>query len=238
MDQKHELVMTMTGEVFQPVRLFYRVHDMDRLQRRFGRMSCMNFDDTNDRWTWLYAGEARKLKFAQPYKAIPKHVHPIILGSFYSGGDDEMRLDIGSIERATKAVVFFDRRIDRSIAEVSYVAIYNKLPSNGTDHPGYNFDALFADVRTEEIDARMEAEIERLTEAVKSGRFTEFMKEPRFELVEAFPVNFHEEGINQLRDSLRMRQAVAFQRWSGNTNFTMTDVIDMMVGQEDFPVGK
>lgn len=237
MDLKQELVMTMTGEVFQPVRLFYRIHDMDQLQRRFGRMSCMDFDDTNDRWTWLYAGEARKLKFEQPYKAIPKHMHPIILGSFYSH-DDEMRLDIGSIERATKAAVFFDKRITRSIAEVSYVAIYNKLPSDRTDHPGSNFDALFADVRTEEIDARMEVEIEGLTEAVKSGRFAEFMQEPRFELVEAFPVNFYEEGINQLRNSLHMRQTVAIQRWSGNTNFSLTDVLNVMAGHVDAPAGK
>ena len=196
----------------------------------------MDFDDTNDRWTWLYAGEARKLKFEKPYKAIPKHMHPIVLGSFYFHDDDEMHLDIGSIERATKAVVFFDKRIARSIAEVSYAAIYNKLPSDRADHPGSNFDTLFADVRTEEIDARMEVEIERLTEAVKSGRFAEFMQEPRFELVEAFPVNFDEEGIDQLRNSLHMRQAVAIQRWSGNTNFSLTHVINTMAGYVDTPV--
>ena len=157
-------------------------------------------------------------------------MRPIVLGSFYSRADDEMRLDIGSIERATNAVVFFDKHIDRSIAEIRYVAIYNKLFSNIADHPGSNFDQLFANVKTEEIDARIEAKIERLHEAVKSGRFPETVLEPGFELVEAFPANFYENGIQRFESSLKMRQVVAMQRWHGNADFTLTDVIKTIAG--------
>jgi hypothetical protein len=223
-------IMTRTGEVFQPIRLYYHVHDMTMVHRIFGKMSCMDFDEVNDRWAWLFDGEARQLKFRKPYKSIPKNMRPIVLGSFYSRADDEMRLDIGSIERATNAVVFFDRRIDRSIAEVRYVAIYNKLYSNIADHPGSNFDQLFADVKTEEIDARIEAKIERLHEAVKSGRFPETVLEPGFELVEAFPANFYENGIQRFEASLKMRQVVAMQRWHGNADFSLTDVIKTVTG--------
>ena len=134
-----------------------------------------------------------------------------------------------SIERATNAVVFFDKHIDRSIAEVRYVAIYNKLFSNIADHPGSNFDQLFADVKTEEIDARIEAKIERLHEAVKSGRFPETVLEPGFELVEAFPANFYENGIrgrNVIKDAAGCGHATL----AGNADFALTDVIKTIAG--------
>ena len=48
------IIMTRTGEVFQPIRLYYHVHDMTMVHRIFGKMSCMDFDEVNDRWAWLY----------------------------------------------------------------------------------------------------------------------------------------------------------------------------------------
>src|SRR5690242_14271204 len=223
------LIVTMTGEVFQPVRLYYHVHDMHMVHQIFQKMSCMDFDEANNRWAWLYDGEARPLKFRKSYGSIPKAMRPIVLGSFYSHADDEMHLDIGSIERATKAVVFFDKYIGRSVAEVKHVAIYNKLFSDKADHPGSNFDRLFSDVKAEEIDARTEAKIERLREAVKSGGLPGIELEPGFELVEAFPVNFYEEGVQQLETSLQMRQVVAMQRWRGNEDFSLEDVVKTMI---------
>jgi hypothetical protein len=48
-----------------------------------------------------------------------------------------MYLDVGSVERAIKAIEFFGKRIKRVVAEVEYVAIYNKICSNMDEHPGH-----------------------------------------------------------------------------------------------------
>jgi hypothetical protein len=69
-----------------------------------------------------------------------------------------------------------------------------------------------------------------LHEAVKSGRFPETVLEPGFELVEAFPANFYENGIQRFEASLKMRQVVAMQRWRGNADFSLTDMIKTITG--------
>ena len=218
-------VCTMTGEIFIPIRLYYEVHNLSGIEAVFKKLCCMDFDPTADRWTWLFDNETKNLKFKNPYSSIPAHRRPIILGSFFSRTDTEMYLDIGSVDRAVKAVQFFDKHIDRSVAEIKYFAIYNKITSSEAEHPGSCFDNLFSEVRTDLIEQKMEEHIARMGEAVKSGRMMDIINDRRFELVEALHVNFYEDGIKQLKSSLEMREAVAVARWSGNPDYCMNDLI-------------
>jgi hypothetical protein len=75
-------IMTRTGEVFQPIRLYYHVHDMTMVHRIFGKMSCMDFDEVNDRWAWLYDGEARQLKFRSNCSTHPRDRKHLIQNNF------------------------------------------------------------------------------------------------------------------------------------------------------------
>jgi hypothetical protein len=131
----------------------------------------------------------------------------IILGAFHiDSPKNEIPLDVGSIERALKAILFFDRQVGRAVAEVRYVAIYNKLVSDRDVHPGNNFSTLFAEVRTEEIGARLEAQAERAVEALNSGGVQSlFDLARRAELVEAFPAHSYSDGIESLQTALQMR---------------------------------
>src|SRR5712692_7269865 len=52
---------------------------------------------------------------------------PIVLRYFRFTSAEDMYLDVRSCERATKAVVFFDRYLKRSIARVTHAAIVNRL---------------------------------------------------------------------------------------------------------------
>src|SRR6266446_9651815 len=121
------LLMTMTGEMHQPVRLYYEVMDQAAVVKAFTKLRCMDDDQDNQRWVWLYHGEAKKLKFHTSYAAIPRKMRPIVLGSLRFAHAEEMSLDIRSWERATKAVVFFDHALKRSIAQVTHAAIVNRL---------------------------------------------------------------------------------------------------------------
>jgi len=143
MTTDNQIIKTMTGEIFLPIRLYYNIHKKSGLQARFSNLRCMNYDRAGDRWVWLYDGETKNLKFSVPYSSIPPDKRPIILGSFYSRADDQMCLDVGSVERAIKAIEFFDKRIKRAVAEIEYVAIYNKVCSSMDEHPGYCFDKLW-----------------------------------------------------------------------------------------------
>ena len=110
-----KLLMTMTGEIHQPVRLYYEVYDKAKVVQAFKTLRCVQFDLDKEGWVWLFQSEAKKLKFATPYGKIPKHRRPIIIGSFRFPQVDIMWLDVRSYERATKAIVFFDRRIPQGL---------------------------------------------------------------------------------------------------------------------------
>ena len=59
------LLVTTTGEPFQPARLHYSVRDSQRLEACFRKLQCMGFDESRKRWVWHYDDEARTLKFKQ-----------------------------------------------------------------------------------------------------------------------------------------------------------------------------
>ncbi len=224
-----QYVGTMTGEVFIPIRLYYKINNKSGVEAAFRKLGCMDYDPANDRWTWLFDDEAKHLKFKNSYSSIPIHRRPIILGSFYTCIDSEMYIDVGSVDRAVKAIEFFDKHIDRSVAEVMYFAIYNKITENEAEKPGPCFDNLFSDVRTDLIDQKMEENISRISDAFKAGNFLDIVNERKFELVEAHHVNFYDEGIRQIKTSLEWREAVVIARWTGNPDYCMNDLIKDVV---------
>ena len=48
-------------------------------------------------------------------------------------------------------------------------------------------------------------------------------------LVERFPVNFYEEGIDGLRLFLNLRNVVAMQHWLGNSEYSLHDALQMVM---------
>jgi len=150
--------------------------------------------------------------------------------------DEEMYLDIGSIERALAAITFFDRHIKRATAELTYVAVYNRLPASQAEHPGSCFDALFASVDTSVIERKIDERVEKVADLVESGRIEDITNDRSFELVEAFPANFYNEGLGHLRTTLMMRQTVALKRWDGHVDYCLADLINDIVLKPRSPV--
>jgi len=220
-----QIIKTMTGEIFLPIRLYYNLQSKSGLQARFTNLRCMNYDRAGDRWVWLYDGEAKNLKFSKPYSSIPPHQRPIVLGSFYSRANDQIYLDVGSVGRAVKAVEFFDKHIKRVVAEVEYVALYNKVCSSTKEHPGACFDNLFSEIHIDNIDPTVEKKLADANASIKEGRIVEMMNAKSFELIEAFPTHYYEDGIHNLESSLIAREAVAVARWSGKADYCLTDFI-------------
>ena len=236
MASEKKLLMTMTGEIHQPVRLYYEVYDKANVLTTFSKLRCVQFDRDEERWVWLYQSEAKKLKFATPYSKLPRHTRPIVIGSFCFPRDDVMWLDVRSGERATKAIVFFDRRIQRAAAQVTHAAVVNRLfgaTFGATTASLPPLNALFDD---EKITEKRPEDILRAAEPLKAIQDIHQRMEKAFALieqksqaplpeVEKFPVHFYEEGITSLETTLKMRQIVAFEHWQGNTDYTLGDVI-------------
>jgi len=200
------LQTTLTGEVAQPIRLYYHLVDKKRVVRSFKHLHCMDFDRANNRWVWLYSRESKVLNFKQSYSSVPKDAHPIVIGSFiFRRGDELLLLDLRSFDRAIEAIPFFDKYIGRTAAKITHAAVVNRLFDAKELFPP-NLDVFFGN------DAMME------TDTGKSM--------PK---VEKFPVHFYEDGIDSIKATLRMRQMLAFEHWKGNTDYTLFDVIQSAI---------
>ena len=228
-----QLLMTMTGEIHQPVRMYYTVYDQEAVLKAFAKLRCMDDDQDNHRWVWLYHREAKKLKFHTSYSAIPRKMRPIVLGYVRFTSAEEMSLDVRSCERATKAVVFFDRSLKRSIAQVTHAAIVNRLFAYTTDGLP-ELEGLFAPDTVTEIDGeamllRAAVSLQTIPDprqrmAMALAMMEQQAQEPLPD-VEKFPVHYYADGITSFENALRLRQIVAFEHWQGHTDYTLGDII-------------
>jgi hypothetical protein len=229
------ILATMTGEFFQPVRLHYRVLSREGVLRAFKRLRCVDRDPTRERWVWLYDHEACNLSFKVPCQQIPRHLHPIIIGSFFLRGKGELLLDVRSFERATLAVEFFDKHLPRKAAKLSEAEIVNRLFSTEDSHvtPDQIFDRQAS--IAPDPDAAVKGMIEltaHLADPQEKLRIAaEYMeaqaKQPLPE-IERVPIHFYEEGIQSFTTSSKLRQIVAMQHWLGNTGYSMFDILQSM----------
>jgi SEC-C motif len=202
------IMATLTGEYTQPVRLCYKVYDKQAIHSKiFKNMKCMSYDSPNNRWVWLFDHKAKNLSFEKTYKELPKHLHPVVIGSFFSDNDDEMHLDVRSSERAEHAIVFFDRYIPRNIAEVTDAIILNRIIKQKEMELLNNFDNFFKDVtivdKAKEFDEMMK-DTKNKTEQLNFllSSFDEDATKVIPE-VERIRTNYYEDGIDSLRLRLR-----------------------------------
>lgn len=240
------LLSTMTGEAYQPARIYYQVGQKNAVLGRFKRLRCIDYDSDQNRWVWLYTEEAKNIKFDQSYRDIPKQYRPIVLGYFTFEGDKKLRLDVRSFERVLEAMTFFDRKINRRLAKVTTIKIVNKLfPATIATEEMSNHHTIFFEQRQavnpkdemeklEEIAAQYEAGEEK-QEATLSY-FEKQMKKTLPE-VEELETHFYEDGIESVAMSLRMRHIEAMEHWKGNKNFSQFDILNTLLEnfeEEDF----
>jgi hypothetical protein len=225
--------MTVTGEVFQPVRLYYKVLNRNKIEKDFNRLRCIEFDASKNRWVWLYDGEAKSIDFQNKFSSLPEEIHPIIIGSFVWKSDDSLVLDLRSFERAIEAIKFFDREILRSTAMVTHCSIVNKIFELNESAPS-NFDGFFEN-NNDMVEIKPEETIDRMKEACLSTdnnpnfqAITAFLDDEmeRFFEIEKFPIHFYEEGIKSLKASFILRRTIAMQRWHGNVNYSYKNALN------------
>ncbi|MDY7013785.1 MAG: hypothetical protein SVX43_09370 [Cyanobacteriota bacterium] len=240
-EENKTFLATTTGEPHQLARIYYKVFNQKTVLNAFKKLRCMDFDRTQNRWVWLYEAEAKKLRFDEPHHKIPKEMHPIVIGYFIFRENDEMLLELRSLDRAIQALEFFDKRINRHAAQATKIRVLNKLfsvPSNREDFVPPSFEEYFdrADLfisSSEEIDAefdRIAAEHE--DEESRMAALTTYMEEQSKKPLpetEEIPINIYEDGLLPLTMSLKLRQVEAFQHWLGNTSFSQHDILQSMM---------
>ncbi|CAK0765889.1 conserved hypothetical protein [Gammaproteobacteria bacterium] len=228
-----DLASTITGEVFHPVRIYYKIINSNKLIKCFLALKCMTYDALHNRWVWLYQREAKKIKFRVPYSAIDKKHHPIVLGSFYIK-NDETYIEFRSFERAVAALQFFGKNIPKNVAEVDNAVIVNKCFESPIEF-SVGLDAFFGEIAPvappEDIMDRIEQAVEGLDDSkrpeVAFSIIEESAKQP-LPKVERFPVHTNDDDIMSFKLKLILRDAIALEHWKGNVDYTLFDAMTIL----------
>jgi hypothetical protein len=232
------LLATMTGEHFQPVRLHYKVLNRPGLLKAFEKLRCLEYDPDRKRWVWLYAHEAKKLRFQRSYAQFPKEVHPIVIGAFFVRTKESLLLDLRSCERALLAIPFFDAHLPRKLVELENAEIVNRLFPATETNLTLTPDALFDRQIGTGIDP--EALVERVVEKTAGIRDPEGKMQIALDYlqsrakeslpeIERLPVHYAEDGIGGFKLALLLRQMVAMQHWQGHPDYSLDDAIRSVV---------
>jgi hypothetical protein len=236
MAQNEAVLSTITGELFQPVRLHYQLFEQQALERAFEKLRCTQYDAQGRRWVWLFDHEAKQINLPKAYSTISKALHPIVIGSFFVRQADRLILDLRSCERAVEAIPFFDKHLPRRAAKVWQVEVVNRLfpvagnealtPARLFDQGTSTFvDPAAADQRMFDLTAPVQDPEEKMRILIEDSERRG--KQPLPE-IERFPIHYYEEGIQGLEMTLRLRQIVALQHWLGNADYSMFDAIQEM----------
>lgn len=233
---------TSTGELFQIARVYYQVFNQTTILGVFKRLRCIEFDSTKNRWVWLFEHEAKKSRFGKPYSQLPKELRPIVIGSFTFSGENQMLLDVRSFERATQAIQFFDKRINRRAAKVTNMRIVNKLfeatPEKAQQLIQQSPDSFFerdnisrpAEALMAGIDQfKEEEDIE--TRRRETLAWIEQQAQAPLAEVEEIPTHFYEDGIEPLEMALKLRQLELIENWKGNKNTNMLSILQGLVNK-------
>jgi hypothetical protein len=244
---ERSVVHTTTGEIFQPVRLHYKLFDKEKLLRIFDELDCVGFDPLKRHWMWVYCGEARTLKFKRSYEDIPEDWREVALGTFYirQSSDsiktgEELLLDLRSFERTTAAVEFFDNLIPRTVAKLAFLDVVNRI-FTGRESPPDDFDFFFEreEVRETNPFAMIDA-VDALNnrapdfEARRLALMAELeakMNQPRPE-VERVAADYYEDGIETFRTSLMLRQTQSLIEWNENRKLSFRDFYTRIMKRE------
>lgn len=232
------LLSTVTGEPFQPVRLYYAIPNKSAVTKVFARLRCMDEDADAGCWVWLYEREAAKLKFGNPRESLPAAVHPIVIGRFHLE-ESQMSLAVRSNERAIQAAKFFKPLLGPDVV-LTRARVFNRWfdaqeAAGGLDRLDELLDAnvTYVDPKDAE-DAFEQAMKGTQTPAEKERALAAYARERRrhdVPLVEDFPLHAEEEtaDLRDLKFTLELRMMRAYQHWKGNTRVTLADLIHQLV---------
>lgn len=242
MKEEKSPLLTLTGEPYQPVRIHYDLFDKEGVKEVLLQIECFRFDVDKNRWEWLYKHEAVSLKFRNPHSAIPEEMRPVVLGILFFKTDEKMFFDLHSFGRAAEAIVFFDRYIDRSMAEVKDIEIVNKLFDRSTDihqHLDVFFGTGKARKKNDPEDLLRKLSMiasDTIDKKEKARLFSSYLDEiarTPIPEIEILPSNYYEDGISSLKSRLMTRQILAFKHWEGDARYTLFDLMNEILPVKD-----
>lgn len=234
--QQRCLLVTMTNEPFQPVRLYYAVPDKSFVEKKLRKLECMVEVPHERCWQWLFHGESASLQFSMgSYNDVPKERRPIVIGRIRFPKPRSMTFETNSTERAIAGARFFAPRLGTDVVAMRCRLVNRYFAAEEGQMPKLmatlDHDVTVIDPR--ETEAALKREFEGLRPSQNPERIAaEFLENKIKEkedvpMVEDLPLFPEEEtsDFKKLMMMLGLRQYRAFEHWNGNTHLTLPAII-------------
>ena len=239
------IVKTLTNKFFQPIRLYYIVHNKVALENTFRKLSCFNFDEKLLDWVLEYSNEAESIGLNVTPNQVPKNAQPLVIATLYLDDKHTMLIDVRSVERAVALIKFINSHIPKNVSEITHAAIYNKLITVSND--SYNkeindvdYDEIFnsknifvrdpdqAITESTAIAEKYDNNDDKINALLKHSEENSKKSLPT---TEKFPVHFYEEGIEHFATSCQMRQMIAMKHCAGEKNYSFYDLTQELLSK-------
>jgi hypothetical protein len=234
------LLLTLTNEPFQPVRLYYLIPERARVSKILRSLQCMVQAPEERGWQWLFDAEAASLRFAGGFDDVPRERRPIILGRIRFPKDASlMTLQTNSIQRAIGAAGFFAPYLGPQCVLVR-CRLINRFfagEEGSPDELAKILDQNVTVIDTRESEKALNRDFKDVTtmkeaECIASERLTGRLESKKdVPMVEDFPLAPEEEthDFKNLTLTLQLRLIRAMEHWQGNSDLTLSSLIMRLV---------
>jgi hypothetical protein len=238
-----QLLMTLTNEPFQPVRLYYSIPSRDSVLARLCALECLQEVPDEQCWQWLFQAECASLQFGGGYEDVPQERRPVILGRIRFPTNTRMVLQTNSVARAIGGARFFASYLGSACVAIR-CRLVNRLfaAEEGQLHELMKtLDQNVTVIDPREAEAALEREFKDARTPDDAERVAAERLQRRLDSkedvppVEDFPLAPEEEtpDFNHLIITLQLRLLRAMEHWHGNTDLTLTAIIMRAVEQGD-----
>lgn len=227
MRSDRKLIITSTGEPYQPVRLTYSIPGKAFVTNIFSLLDCME-ERENGQWRWYFVAEAEDVKLGPYSQDRLEDVESVVIGFVRFPKKSTMVIEVRSVLRAIAAAKFFGpilgpKVVARRARIVNRYFESNESPGNVAEldkHLDQNVTVVDPRVAEAKLDeylagAKTEAQAKRAYERYYEERRQERGDVP---LVEDFPLAPREEtpDFKHLTMMLQLRVFRAHEHWNGN----------------------
>ena len=245
MSEKKTLLVTTTGEPYQPVRLKWTVPSKAYCLQRFKSLECVGLDAETKLLTLWNTAEAQKLRLGTSHGLTGAPRSPldgrlVILGTFRFPDVKSMVLEVRSIARATEIARMLRPLLGAS-GKLTRVRVVNRWfaaseLADGLSELDKWLDRNVAVIRWEDAADELDAIVKRgKTPEERQAlwvRWHEARRKVDVPLVEDFPCHPEEESeqMGDLANTLNFRFVRASRHWAGE-RVTLTEVIEEIVAK-------
>ncbi len=251
MSDKKTLLVTTTGEPYQPVRLKWTVPSKAYCLQRLKKLECVGLDAETNLLTFWNIAEAQQLKLGTSHGlpgAAPRPLDGrlVILGTFRFPDVTSLVLEVRSIPRATEIARFLRPLLGAS-GKLVRARVVNRWfaaseLADGLPELDKWLDRNVTVIRWEDAADEMEAFINRgKTPKKRQALWAQWHDAHRkidVPLVEDFPCHPEDENdqMGDLANTLNFRFVRASRHWAGE-KVTLTQVIEQIVASGFSPAG-